>query len=31
MGFQESDTTETLTLQQIRRRGFVVQEVDSEP
>ena len=31
MGLQESDTTETLTLQQIRRRGFVVQEVDSEP
>ena len=31
MGLQESDTTETLTLQQIRRWGFVVQEVDSEP
>ena len=31
MGLQESDTTETLTLQQMRRQGFVVQEVDSEP
>ena len=31
MGLQESDTTEALTLQQVRRWGFVVQEVDSEP